>query len=191
MAAYEANVCVFAPTLFVTITIEQPEDPDERELSDIHLHPGGQGFWIARMLRHLGERPVLCGPAGGEAGRVLRCLMPDWDIDLDPVSIEDDSPCYIHDRRSGQRREVARDRPPELDRHEVDDLYGKVLERAIATGACVVSGKYPGDTVPVSLFHRLGADLEEAGVPVVGDLHGRELDAFLEGGSIELLKVSA
>jgi 1-phosphofructokinase len=190
MPGYEPNVCVFAPTLLVSVTIESAEDGNGARYADIHIHPGGQGFWICRMLRHLGERPVLCGPAGGEAGQVLKAITADWDIRFEPVEIAADSPCYIHDRRSGGREEVAADRPPALDRHEVDDFYGRVLELAIATGTCVVTGKHPSDAVPVELFHRLAADLARADATVIGDLHGDELSAFLDGGALRLLKVS-
>ena len=49
-ARERATVCVFAPSLVLTVTIESP--PDGRD-DEIHFHPGGQGFWIARTLRHL------------------------------------------------------------------------------------------------------------------------------------------
>ena len=44
-------VCVFAPAPIVTVTIESR--PDEAE--ELHLHAGGQGFWVARMLQTLGQ----------------------------------------------------------------------------------------------------------------------------------------
>ena len=46
----EPDICVFAPSPILTITIERgPED-----VPDVHLHPGGQGFWVARMAAQLG-----------------------------------------------------------------------------------------------------------------------------------------
>jgi 1-phosphofructokinase len=183
-----ANVCVFAPALFVTVTIEAGTGGDEDE---VHFHPGGQGFWIARMLRHLGERPVLCGLVGGESGGVLRSLIPQWGVDFSPVTIDGDSPAYVHDRRSGERLELATTALPTPNRHELDDLYGRVLERAIGAGLLVIAGRSPGHDLDVDIFRRLGSDLATAGVDVVADLHGEELDALLEGGPIAILKVSA
>jgi 1-phosphofructokinase len=182
-----ANVCVFASTLLVTVTVEKHE---RGRGDDIHFHPGGQGFWIARMLRHLGERPVLCGPVGGESGRVLRGLVPQWGIDLSPVDVSDDAPAYLHDRRSGKRVELAHGPSPELDRHEIDDLYGRTLEHATATGFCVVTGRVDADGLPLDFYRRLGADLAATRTRVVGDLHQDELEALLSGGPIEILKVS-
>lgn len=184
--AQDCTIAIVAPSLFVSITIEASTAD---ELPEIHLHAGGQGIWVARMLAHLGEAPVVCGPLGGETGRALRGLAREWDIALDGVLIEGASPAYVHDRRSGERRELARSAVPTLDRHEVDELYGRVLERALATGLCVVTGRTAA-TVTTDFYDRLGRDLDAADVPAVGDLHGPELDAFLEGGAFAWLKVS-
>jgi 1-phosphofructokinase len=182
-----ANVCVFAPALFVTVTIEAGKSG---EADEVHFHPGGQGFWIARMLRHLGERPVLCGLVGGESGDVLRSLIPRWGVDFSPVTIDGDSPAYVHDRRSGERSEVATTALPSPNRHELDDLYGRVLEQAIGAGLLVIAGRSPGHDLDVDIFRRLGSDLATAGADIVADLHGDELAALLEGGPISVLKVS-
>lgn len=185
MAADRSTVVVFAPSVYTSITIEGDADAQ-----DIHIHAGGQAIWVARMIRHLGGQPVVCAPLGGESGRALRGLVQDWGIELSPVHIESDSPAYVHDRRSGERHEIARSRPPSLGRHELDELYGTTLKHALAAGACVMTGRPPGDTIPVDIFERFGADLAGSEVDVIGDLHGDELDAFLSGGPIRLLKVS-
>lgn len=182
------SVAVAAPSLFMSITIEPGSSPAAPE---IHLHAGGQGVWIARMLVLLGQRPVVCAPVGGEAGQALLGLAQAWDIDLDAVRTDAPSPAYVHDRRDGVREEIARSAVPTLSRHEVDDLYARVLERALETDTCVVTGRWAGMDVPVDFYARLGADLAAAGVQVVGDLHGRELDAYLGAGRLHWLKVSA
>lgn len=183
------DVVVLAPSVLFSVTIEPVEDGDDTTC-EIHLHPGGQGFWIARMLRRFGVGVVLCGPAGGEAGRALQCAMADWDVEFEPVMVEEDSVTRVHDRRSGHRTEIAQTRPPVLDRHELDDLYGKMLELSLATRTCVATGRLAGNGIGDEIFTRLAADLGAAGVKTVADLHGADLDAWLAGGSIDLLKIS-
>ncbi len=180
------TVAVLAPLLNLTITVERG---GEEGTDDIHIHPGGQGFWVARMLRNLGERPLLCAPVGGETGRALRGLVGEWGIDLSPVQIESRSPSYVHDRRSGERETFAETTPPTMGRHEEDDLYGRFLDHAMTAGVCVITGQ-PGEIISLDSYRRLGTDLESAEVRVVGDLHGAALDAYLEGGRIHVLKVS-
>ncbi|MFC7480190.1 hypothetical protein ACFQX7_09280 [Luedemannella flava] len=59
-------VMVFAPAPLLTVTIEQRADA-----VDLHVHPGGQGVWQARMIAALGGSVVLCAAMGGETGNVL------------------------------------------------------------------------------------------------------------------------
>lgn len=180
------TVAVFAPILSLTITIEQGA---KSEVDEVHFHPGGQGFWTARMLRHLGERPLVCGPVGGESGRVIRGLLGQWGIDVSPVEIESDSPITIHDRRSGEREEVAITHPPSLSRHDFDDFYTRFFDRALSCGTAVIAGQ-TREVVPVDQYRRLGHDLRTTKVRVVADLHGDELRFLLEGGPVDILKVS-
>jgi 1-phosphofructokinase len=179
-------VAVLAPAVFVSVTIEAGDDAD-----DIHVHAGGQGIWIARMLRHLGTRPTVCAPVGGEAGRALLGLVREWGVDLQRVTTIADTPAYVHDRRNGERIELARSRQPALRRHEVDELYNRFLELALAAERCVVTGPITDELLPPDTYRRLGADLEAAGVEAIADLHGAPLSALLDGGRLAALKVSA
>jgi 1-phosphofructokinase len=182
----EPTIAVLAPSVFVSVTIEAAADAD-----DIHIHAGGQGVWVARMLRQLDAKPVVCAPVGGEVGRALVGLTRDWRIDLQRVETIADTPAYVHDRRQGERVELARSQAPALRRHEVDQLYNRFLELAISAGRCVVTGPVTEDLVPVDVYRRLGSDLAAAGVEVVADLHGPALAGMLEGGPLDILKVSA
>lgn len=188
------TVCVFGPSLFLTVTIEEVAnengEPVGENQAQIHLHPGGQAFWIARMLRHLGEEPIVVSPLGGEKGAILDALAPLWSVALERVQVEPEPPGYVHDRRTGDRVEIARSRGAQLNRHELDDLYGKVLEQGIASGFTVITGRQESHGFPLDAFIRLGSDLRATEVTVVGDFHGDELEAFLEGGPIHTLKVS-
>jgi 1-phosphofructokinase len=75
-----ATVVVLAPSPLLTVTIE-----DRAGEPDIHVHPGGQGVWQARMLSSLGVRVVLCAGLGGEAGEVLEHLLPGKDVILKAI----------------------------------------------------------------------------------------------------------
>ena len=185
MGNQQHTVAVLGPVLYLTVTIESTSSGED----EVHIHPGGQGFWVARMLKHLGERPLLCGPVGGEAGKVFIGLLGQFRLDMSPIEIAHRSPVVITDRRSGEREVVADSPPVSLERHEIDDVYGRFLDRAITVGFCVVTGQ-PDEILTDQFYRRLGHDLAAGGVTVVADLHGPELWSFLEGGPIEVLKVS-
>jgi len=179
------TVSVFAPVLYLTVTVESGGNG----VDEVHIHPGGQGFWVARMLKHLGERPLLSGPVGGEAGQVFLGLFRQWGIDMSPIRIAAGTPVILQDRRSGEREIIAATPQPSLERHELDDSYGRFLERALTSGVSVITGQSE-QLIPLQTYRRLGHDLAAAGIAVVADLHGPELWEFLEGGPIRILKVS-
>ena len=183
----DSTIAVLAPSVYVSITIEEGLQPED----EVHIHAGGQGIWVARMLRQFGHDPTVCAPVGGEAGETLLGLTGSWGIDLTPVWVTAPTPAYVHDRRGGERIEVARARVPELHRHEVDEFTNRILELALGARACVVTGPVADGQLPFDVYRRLGADLASAQVKVVGDLHGEALTAFLDGGPIDVLKVSA
>ena len=114
------RLAVFAPSPIVTVTIE--ESP--RGGPEIHFHAGGQGFWVARMAASLGASVVLCAAVGGESGRVLQALLDTDGIELRSVNARRPNGAYVHDRRDGERVEVAAVASPPLSRHEEDELFG-------------------------------------------------------------------
>jgi 1-phosphofructokinase len=179
-----ARVTVLAPSPLLTITVEAAADGDE-----VHIHAGGQGFWIARMIAALGPEARLVGAFGGEAGAVLASLVEQEGISVAAVPVAGSNGAYVHDRRSGERTTVAAMSPPQLSRHELDDLYDMALTHAIDAGVCVLGGPDGSTCVPADMYERLAADLIRNGVTTVADLAGEPLAAALRGG-ISMLKVS-
>jgi 1-phosphofructokinase len=178
------RVCVFAPSPLLTITVERKgDDPD------VHLHAGGQGFWLARMTASLGAEVTLCGSFGGEIGTVVRTLVETSGIRVRAVETAADNVAYVHDRRSGDREVVAEMRPTPLSRHEADELYSVTLVEALEADAAVLGGTSSDEVVPPDVYRRLASDLTRAGKLVVADLSGVPLREVLAGG-VSVAKVS-
>jgi 1-phosphofructokinase len=177
---------VFAPDPLLTVTVEAGGEGDE-----IHLHAGGQGFWVAQMIANLGVDVLLCGPFGGESGRVVRSLVEKGGITVRPIETAGSNGAYVHDRRDGDRVTVAETPPDPLGRHELDDLYGASLVAGLEAQVAVLAGPgpWPVPVVPPDHYRRLAADLRANGTPVVADLSGGPLACALEGG-VTVLKVS-
>lgn len=184
--ASEETVAVFAPSIYLTVTVEAGLD----HADEIHCHAGGQGVWVARIIHNLGEPVVIHAPIGGETGTVVEGLVRHSGLALRAIRVRSDTPAYIHDRRNGQRHVIATTQPRALSRHELDNLYESTLAGAMGAGTLVVTGRPVAESATPRFYERLGADLAAAGVRAVGDLHGEELHAFLDGGPLALLKVS-
>ena len=177
---------VFAPDPLLTVTVEAGSDGDE-----IHLHAGGQGFWVAQMIANLGIDVVLCGPFGGESGGVVRSLVEKTGISVRAIKTAGSNGAYVHDRRGGERITVAETPPDPLDRHELDDLYGASLVAGLEAQVAVLAGPGPWavPVLPPDHYRRLATDLRANGTPVVADLSGEPLACALDGG-VTVLKVS-
>ncbi|AEE47278.1 1-phosphofructokinase family hexose kinase [Cellulomonas fimi] len=181
------RVCVLAPTPLLTVTIEPPTS--EESHPEVHVHAGGQGLWVGRMAVSLGADVVVCGPFGGETGTVLAHLAEVERLRVRPTAYAGGNGAYVHDRRDGDRREVAETPPHPLDRHELDDLYGTVLVEAMDADVTVLTGADPARILPAAVVGRLARDLRAAGRTVVADLSGRAAAAFAQAGGA-VLKIS-
>ena len=178
------SVAVFAPSPVLTITVEPGHaDPE------IHLHAGGQGFWVARMAARLGAEVRLCVPLGGETGTVLESLLETGGIKLISTRVGGDNGAYLHDRRSGERMKIAETSSPALQRHELDDLYDATLAAGLSSELTLLTGPQNDDVLPADTYERLTHDLKENGRFVLGDLSGEALAAALRG-RVDMIKAS-
>lgn len=179
------SLVVFAPSPLLTIMIESADAPDQ----EIHLHAGGQGFWVARMAARLGAEVTICCALGGESGAVLGGLIAREDVDLLSVSCGPSNGVYINARREGMRESLAYTESKPLSRHESDELYGLTLSAALDADMALLTGVDPATVVDEEVYRRLARDLRSNGIPVIADLAGAPLQAAL-GGGLDLLKVS-
>ncbi|MGH2834638.1 MAG: PfkB family carbohydrate kinase [Solirubrobacteraceae bacterium] len=179
------SLVVFAPSPLLTITVEAGGTVRE----EIHLHAGGQGFWVARMAALLGVEVSLCCALGGESGTVLRALIAKENVQLLAVRCAAPNGVYIHARHNGAREQIARTECKGLSRHETDELYGVTLSAALDTGLAMLTGVDPPSVIESDLYRRLAGDLRSNAVKVIADLAGAPLKAALAGG-VDVLKIS-
>lgn len=179
------EVAVLAPTPLLTVTLEPGTDGE----TELHIHAGGQGFWIARMISRLDIPTVMCAPLGGETGRVLHTLIRVEGVVLRAVRVAAANGSYLHDRREGTRQEIAEIPPLPLSRHEADDLYNAALVLGLNCGIMVLTGQWRRPVFPPELLGRLAADLRSNGCTVLADLSGDDLGSALRGG-VDVLKIS-
>jgi 1-phosphofructokinase len=177
---------VLAPDPLLTVTVEAGAAGEE-----IHLHAGGQGFWVGRMIAALGVPVLLCGPFGGESGSVVSRIIEAEGLGVRAVETAGANGAYVHDRRGGKRIPVAETPPTPLSRHEVDELYGAALVGGLEATVSVLGGPGPWErpVLPAEVYRRLAADLRANGRLVMADLCGEPLECGLEGG-LSVLKVS-
>lgn len=179
------TVAVFAPALLLSVEIHSTTHRND----EIHLHPGGQGYWISKMIQALGGTPLTCATVGGEAGHALAALVAADGFDAWLVAMAHGNAVQVDDRRNGRIERIAETPIPSLDRHEVDELYSAIVGAAMRAGVCVLAGTQLAPMFDTDTFRRLVSDLRRNDVIVVADLSGDPLGAALSSG-IDIMKVS-
>ena len=165
---------VFGPDPLLSVTIEASGGIDQ-----VHVHPAGQGVWVARMVAELGAWPILCGFLGGETGVALLPLLEALPGERCVVHTAGFSGSYVVDRRTGERRLVANGARPAPQRHEVDDLVSATCAAALASEVLVLCNPFPAEGLPNEIYETLAADVRAAGVTVIVDLSTPRLDRVL------------
>jgi 1-phosphofructokinase len=168
------RVAIFAPDPLLSVTIEARGDADE-----LHLHPAGQGVWVARMAAELGAMPVLCSLVGGETGATLLPLLDALPGAGRITHTAGSSGSYVVDRRGGERRVVATALRPAPQRHEIDDLVAETVATALGSTLLVMCNPYPAEGLPDEVYETIVADVKAAGIPVLVDLSSPRLDRTL------------
>jgi 1-phosphofructokinase len=171
------RVTVFGPHPILGITIERRGADDD----DIHVHPGGQGVWVARMAGQMGAHPVLCGFCGGETGKLLVPLLDDLPGEKRLVETTQAAGSWVIDRRTGEREMIAHAWSDPPSRHEIDDLFSVTTASALNSEVLVVCGAVPSDALPDELYGRLVKDVRAHGTAVVVDLSPPRLNSALRG----------
>jgi 1-phosphofructokinase len=180
-----SGVAVFAPALLLLIELHRSGDG----VDEVHLHAGGQGYWVSRMIAALDERAIPCGAVGGEPGDALRAIIAADGLDSRLTPMSKPNCVIIEDRRCRHRVRLVETAVPSLGRHEVDELYSSIVGAAMSTGVCVLTGTQLAPMFDPDTFRRLVSDLQRNDIAVIADLCGEPLAAALAGG-VDVLKIS-
>src|SRR5438270_11206011 len=111
-ASPAAEVAVMSPWLQLRVSVVTGTAAEPLE---IHVHAGGQGFWVARLIARLGVQVILCAPVGGESGDALRSLVPAQGVSLGAAAGPTNA-VWISDGRGGESATIAETDPPGLGR---------------------------------------------------------------------------
>jgi 1-phosphofructokinase len=174
-----------APTLLVSVE----HGPDGSEVQEIHLHPGGQGFWAARMAALLGARVTLVAPLGGESGVALKALIEDAGVAVVAVDSGAPNAVLVSSDHEGEDASIASSEPVAMSRHDLDGLVSAFIAASLEADVTVLTGCGKDPLMDEGRFHNLAHDLRAVGRRVVADLSGDSLHAALKGG-LDVIKVS-
>ena len=100
------------------------------------------------MITSLGAQVMLCTALGGEIGERAAVAARAEGSRCGRSTRGPASGWYVHDRRDGERDEVADHSGAPLDRHELDELYNLALAEGLRAGVRAQRGRGPGVVAP-------------------------------------------
>lgn len=179
------TVAVLAAAPSLLLVIERGRDGG---VAEVHLHPGGQGFWAARMAARLGAHVTLVGPFDGESGTALRALVEAEGIAVRAVGGAAPNPVLVTEGHEGEEATVAHLPAGPLPRHVADGLVNAMLAAGLEARVSVLTGA-PDGVIDARRYAGIAHDLHAVGGTLVADLAGEQMEAALEGG-LDVLKVA-
>jgi 1-phosphofructokinase len=174
VSSHAPTVTVFGPDPLLSIAIERRGEED-----DIHIHAGGQGVWVARMIREMGATPILCSLIGGESGATLTQLLDPLIGETRLVAMAGANGTYVVDRRGPDRQVLASSWRPAPQRHEIDDLVSATCAAALHSELLVLCNPFPATGLAPEVYEAIAADAAASGVPLLVDLSSPRLDRAL------------
>lgn len=176
------------PSLDRALELDRLEVGEVNRADRAHVHPGGKGINVSRVLVRNGVASVAVLPAGGAEGRRLIELLDEQGVPVVAVPIHGDTRTNLTLVESGGTTTKVNAPGPWLTPAEVDALLATVAEQlALRPSALVGAGSLPVGAGE-SFFVRLAALAARHEVPFALDTSGAPLIAAVRAGGLAVVK---
>jgi len=142
--------------------------------------PGGKGNNVARAVKSLGERSAALVLVGGPTGKhVVDMITKEDRVTCHPVWIEQHTRTITTVLEEGVHRQTPLFEPgPKVDPAERELFVATVVSQFSSASVLTLNGTVP-DPMMQDCYARIITKAKEAGIPVLLDTHGPELEMGL------------
>lgn len=142
--------------------------------------PGGKGNNVARAVKSLGERSAALVLVGGPTGKhVVDMITKEDRVTCHPVWIEQHTRTITTVLEEGVHRQTPLFEPgPKVDPAERELFVATVVSQLSSASVLTLNGTVP-DPMMQDCYARIITKAKEAGIPVLLDTHGPELEMGL------------
>ncbi|MCL5960997.1 MAG: PfkB family carbohydrate kinase [Chloroflexi bacterium] len=151
------------------IALEEYVEAKGDTISQICLHPGGQGVHLARVIKEFGEQCVLASFVGGELAPVMRALLEQYQVAHRLVTCAASTAAVLKLTSDGSETAVWQLPPSKVSRHESDNLFEAASLLILDCEVVVFSGTLV-EGMPRDFFARLVCLANRHGVRTVVDV---------------------
>ncbi|GHS85163.1 1-phosphofructokinase [Actinomycetota bacterium] len=176
------------PSLDLALDVETLARGEVNRAEAAHVHAGGKGINVSRVLARHGIPTVAVLPAGGPDGTRLVALLADQGVPAHAVPVAGNTRTNVTLVERGGATTKINPPGPALSAVEVDALLAAV-EGELAAGPrlIVLAGSVPAGAGD-EFFVRVAAAAARHGVPVALDTSGAPLARAVHAGGLDLVK---
>ena len=170
------------PALDVSTSVDQMVDAHKLRCEAPHIHPGGGGINVARVLHRLGADVQAVFPAGGATGQRLHRLLQDEGVPERMLAIEGETreSFTVHERQTGREYRLVVPGPA-ISHSEWDSAVNALRQLPHAPAWIISSGSLPPG-VPTNGHGQIAHVAKAMGARMVVDCAGAALAAALQAG---------
>lgn len=169
------------PAIDKTVDIDALERGGLNRIHHVELDAGGKGINVSKTIRELGGRSIATGFIAGNAGKIIRSVMEEWEIENDFIEVSGETRTNTKVfEKSGELTELN-EPGPVVEEEDIQALLDKLDGYADEDTLFVLAGSVPKG-VDKDIYQRIIRLAHKKGAKVMLDADGELFTRALEAG---------
>lgn len=169
------------PAIDKTVDIDALERGGLNRIKHVELDAGGKGINVSKTIQKLGGNSIATGFIAGNAGRIIRSVMDEWNIKNDFIEVSGETRTNTKVfEKTGELTELN-EPGPTVEEKDVKALLGKLESYANEDTLFVLAGSVP-QGVEKSIYRDIIELVHKKGAKVLLDADGELFTIALEAG---------
>lgn len=169
------------PAIDKTVDIDALERGGLNRIKHVELDAGGKGINVSKTIHELGGNSIATGFIAGNAGRIIRSVMDEWNIKNDFIEVSGETRTNTKVfEKTGELTELN-EPGPTVEEKDVKALLGKLESYANEDTLFVLAGSVP-QGVEKSIYRDIIELVHKKGAKVLLDADGELFTIALEAG---------
>ncbi len=169
------------PAIDKTVDIESLERGGLNRISHVELDAGGKGINVSKTIHQLGGTSLATGFIAGNAGKVIRSVMKEWQIENDFIEVSGETRTNTKVFESSGELTELNEPGPVVEEKDIKALLDKLLGYAGEDTLFVLAGSVP-QGVSKDIYREITSLVHQKGAKVLLDADGELFTNALEAG---------
>lgn len=169
------------PAIDKTVDIDALERGGLNRIRHVELDAGGKGINVSKTIHELGGKSIAVGFIAGSAGKIIRSVMDEWEIENDFIEVSGETRTNTKVfEKTGELSELN-EPGPVVEEKDVRALFDKLESYANENTLFVLAGSVP-QGVKKDIYRKIIELVHKKGSKVLLDADGELFTSALEAG---------